>query len=247
MRYFVIGPDGKSYGPAELAVLQQWVTEGRVVATSLLEVEETGQRVAASSIPELGLAPAPAPAPAPAAPSTAELRAASSEPTMPSAPAEPTMPSIGSAPAQPGYAPAGPGYAPAGFTPAAPGAFSPMGQSNTSGMGSTAAVPAEVRGWNWGAFLLSWIWAIGNSTWIGLLALVPYVGWIMAIVLGVKGSEWAWQNRRWDSVEHFKKTQRTWALAGLIYFLVVLVIVLFAIILPVFVRAREAAMQSGLH
>jgi len=64
---------------------------------------------------------------------------------------------------------------------------------NTSGMGSTAAVPQEIMGWNWGAFFLSWIWSIGNSVWIGLLSLVPCLGFIMVIVLGVKGSEWAWQ------------------------------------------------------
>ncbi len=86
---------------------------------------------------------------------------------------------------------------------------------NTSGQGSSAVLPREIRGWNWGAFLLSWIWSIGNSVWIGLLALIPYVGFIMAIVLGVKGSEWAWQNKRWDSIEHFKKTRSTWTKWGI--------------------------------
>ena len=44
---------------------------------------------------------------------------------------------------------------------------------NTSGTGSGAIIPPGVAGWSWGAFLLNWIWAIGNRTWIGLLALVP--------------------------------------------------------------------------
>lgn len=72
------------------------------------------------------------------------------------------------------------------------------------------AVPDGIRGWSWGAFLLSWVWAIGNKTWIGLLALIPYVGLIMAIVLGIKGREWAWQSREWDSVEHFQRVQKQW-------------------------------------
>ncbi|MFC4621049.1 zinc ribbon domain-containing protein [Comamonas nitrativorans] len=72
------------------------------------------------------------------------------------------------------------------------------------------AVPDGIRGWSWGAFLLSWVWAIGNKTWIGLLALIPYVGLIMAIVLGIKGREWAWQNKEWDSVEHFQRVQKQW-------------------------------------
>lgn len=86
---------------------------------------------------------------------------------------------------------------------------------NTSGQGPTAVVPDEIKGWNWGAFLMNWIWAIGHQTWIGLLALVPYAGLIMAIILGVKGSEWAWQNRRFESVEQFKTVQRIWAYWGL--------------------------------
>ncbi len=86
---------------------------------------------------------------------------------------------------------------------------------NTSGQGSTAAVPAEVQGLNWGGLLLSWIWGIGNNTWLALLTFVPFIGWVVPFVLLFKGNEWAWQNKRWDSVEHFKATQRKWAIAGL--------------------------------
>jgi len=77
------------------------------------------------------------------------------------------------------------------------------------------AIPAGVTGWSWGAFLLNWIWAIGNKTWIGLLALVPFVGFVMAIVLGVKGREWAWQNGKWESVEHFNRVQKKWSIWGI--------------------------------
>lgn len=84
-------------------------------------------------------------------------------------------------------------------------------EDNTSGMGPGYPIPPGVTGWSWGGFLWGWIWAIGNKTWIGLLAIVPYVGFIMRIVLGVKGREWAWQNKRWDSVEHFREVQRKWA------------------------------------
>jgi hypothetical protein len=76
-------------------------------------------------------------------------------------------------------------------------------------------IPPEIRGWNWGAFLLNWIWGIGNNTYIALLTLVPFVGFFMIFVLGAKGNSWAWQNGRWDSVEHFKRVQRRWAIAGL--------------------------------
>ena len=87
---------------------------------------------------------------------------------------------------------------------------------NTSGQGRLATIPEEVRGWNWGAFFLSWIWGVGNNVWIALLAFIPFVNFIMGIVLGIKGNEWAWRNKKWDSIEHFKKTQRTWGIVGIV-------------------------------
>lgn len=79
-----------------------------------------------------------------------------------------------------------------------------------------AAVPDGVRGWSWGAFLLNWIWAIGNRTWIGLLALVPYVGFGVAIWLGFQGREMAWKNAEWRDLEHFNRVQREWTKWSLI-------------------------------
>lgn len=37
----------------------------------------------------------------------------------------------------------------------------------------------------------------------------------VSVVLGLKGNEWAWKNRRFDSVEHFKRVQRVWAIVGI--------------------------------
>jgi len=75
-------------------------------------------------------------------------------------------------------------------------------------------IPPEIDRWNWGAFLLNWIWGIGNNTFIALLTLIPLVGFVMPFVLGAKGSAWAWRNGSWDSVEHFKRVQRLWAIWG---------------------------------
>jgi Cytochrome oxidase complex assembly protein 1 len=81
------------------------------------------------------------------------------------------------------------------------------------------AIPAEIDRWNWGAFLLNWIWGVGNNTFIALLTLIPFIGLIMPFVLGAKGSAWAWRNGRWDSVEHFKRVQRSWAIWGAVVWL----------------------------
>ena len=95
---------------------------------------------------------------------------------------------------------------------------------NTSGQGKDAVVPDGIKGWSWGAFCLSWLWALGNRTWIGLLALVPYVGFLMIFVLGFKGREWAWQNKEWESVEQFNEVQKKWSFWGVIIFAVVFVL-----------------------
>ena len=88
--------------------------------------------------------------------------------------------------------------------------------SNTSGQGSAAVLPPELDRWNWGAMLMNWIWGLGNKTYIALLMFVPVVNFVMPFVLGAKGNEWAWRNRRWDSVEHFQATQRKWTKWGAI-------------------------------
>ena len=96
--------------------------------------------------------------------------------------------------------------------------FSNPGQmppgANNSGMGAQSVLPDELRGLNGGAFFLNWIWAIAHSTWLGLLAFVPYIGFVVPFVLLFKGNEWAWQNRKWSSVEQFKATQRIWTIWG---------------------------------
>lgn len=95
-----------------------------------------------------------------------------------------------------------------------------------SGKGDSTVVPEEIKGWNWGAFFLNAIWGIGNRTFFALFALVPVVNIIVMIVLGFKGNKWAWQNRSWDSVEHFKEVQQKWTIAGYIAFAIYMVVFL---------------------
>lgn len=134
------------------------------------------------------------------------------------------------------------------------------GGGNTSGMGKLYSVPDGVEGWSWGAFGLNWIWSIGNKTWIGLLALIPLVGFVVAIILGINGRKWAWQNTRWDSVEHFNRVQKRWSIWAVCLMLIPLIGILAAIALPAYqdytTKARlslvlkvanEAAVAVGSH
>lgn len=109
---------------------------------------------------------------------------------------------------------------------------------NNSGQGKVVNLPDGVKGWSWGAFLLNWIWAIGNKTWIGVLAIIPYVGFIVTIYLGIKGRELAWQNKRWDSVEHFQQVQKKWSFWGVVVFLAVIVLGIgTAVVVPLYANA----------
>jgi hypothetical protein len=92
--------------------------------------------------------------------------------------------------------------------------------SNPQVLTEPKPIPPEIDRWNWGAFLLSWVWGVGNNTFIALLALIPIFGQlVMPFVLGAKGSRWAWRNGRWDGVAHFKRVQRQWAIWGALIWL----------------------------
>ena len=105
---------------------------------------------------------------------------------------------------------------------------------NTSGQGELATVPEGVKGWSWGAFVLTWIWGIFNGVLISLLCLIPFFSLAWAIVLGIKGNEWAWRNKRWDSVEHFKSTQRPWNIVGIVLFVIALAAIIPGVLVPLF-------------
>lgn len=97
----------------------------------------------------------------------------------------------------------------------------------------TNAQQPNVSKWNWGAFLFTWIWGLFNGCWwllpiflvIGLLMLIPIVNifayvlqLVLCIICGVKGTEYAWRFKNWNSVEEFEHTQKVWAKAGIIWF-----------------------------
>ena len=92
---------------------------------------------------------------------------------------------------------------------------------NTSGMGSKAVVPPDLGDFSWGGFILTWIWGIGNNVWWSFLVFVPYLGMlVMPWVLAFKGNDLAWRSKRWDSVEHFKRVQKTWTRVSIILLII---------------------------
>ena len=95
---------------------------------------------------------------------------------------------------------------------------------NNSGLGKNTEVNELIsKNFNYGACLLTWIWGVFNKTYITLIfipiCLLPsivaiIISGILSIYFGIKGNTWAWQNKRWKSVEHFHSVQKKWAIAA---------------------------------
>lgn len=98
-------------------------------------------------------------------------------------------------------------------------------------------IEKELSKWNWGAFFLNWFWGIFNKSYLALFALIPVFGCLWAWVCGVEGNKWAWENKRWESIEHFRKDQREWAMIGTVILgipsIVILLIFIFGAIVDV--------------
>lgn len=122
---------------------------------------------------------------------------------------------------------------------------------NRSGQGKGSAVPEEVKKFNWGALCLTWIWGLFNKSYITLVIFacpllflvlkyiiglqVPAIlfrvfAFILAIWFGIKGNEWAWQNKHWKSIKHFHDVQKKWAIAGIAVYITLFVLLIAGII-----------------
>jgi hypothetical protein len=117
---------------------------------------------------------------------------------------------------------------------------------NTSGV-SNGAVPTGLGDFNWGAFLLTWIWGIGNNVYWSFLVFVPYLGaLVMPWVLAFKGNELAWRSKRWDSVEHFKRVQASWTRAAFVV-LVVTSFIIATVLVTGLMMVAWGLSQSGIR
>lgn len=119
--------------------------------------------------------------------------------------------------------------------------------ANNSGMGKDSPVLDIVaKRFNWGAFFLSWIWGLGNRSYITLiifpiaiLGMIPILGIILQlgcmIWFGINGNKWAWQNKKWASVEAFHKVQKKWAIAACVIeatFLILVTVIIATMTFP---------------
>jgi hypothetical protein len=113
--------------------------------------------------------------------------------------------------------------------------------SNTSGQGKTSIIPPEIDKWNWGSFSFTWVWGIYHGVYyfpflavlagIGirlslmltgtirlvLLSLFIITELVVILICGRFGNKWAWQNKKWPSLEIFQERQKLWSSSGLVF------------------------------
>lgn len=106
-------------------------------------------------------------------------------------------------------------------------------------------LPQEIKKFNWGAFFLTWIWGIGNSSYLTLFAFLAYAiaytlnssGIILPVCLafsiycGIMGNQWAWKNKTWESTDYFNRVQKRWAIGGVLFFIITRILTLLFIFL----------------
>lgn len=102
--------------------------------------------------------------------------------------------------------------------------------------------------WSWGGFLLSWIWALGHACWwpfivvlsLFLLSIITMIYFfpmgvvfvviqslfhiVISIYMGIKGNVIAWENGCFENIEHFKKKEHGWTVAGIIIWAISIII-----------------------
>ena len=110
------------------------------------------------------------------------------------------------------------GWYPSGGVAAPPAALPVLPLVTQQAYGSASPFPAELQGWNWGAFGMGLYWGIGNRVYISFLVFVPIAQLIIPFFLGSKGNQWAWENGGYTSVSEFKRVQESWRVPGILAF-----------------------------
>jgi len=101
--------------------------------------------------------------------------------------------------------------------------------------------------WNWGAFMFSWIFGFANRAWLCFLCFVPLLNIVWVFVSGAKGEKWAWESGTFEDERSFRATMKSWSRAGLLIFIItVVVVVLYAALgVSMFAFLRQTGYDLG--
>jgi len=117
---------------------------------------------------------------------------------------------------------------------------------------------ARNLGWNWGGFLIPYVWLIGHGRLtLGFLLLltacVPFLGLAhlvfypaAALYLGLNGYELAWREQPYHSVHQLEERERVWMFWGAALFIVFFVTLLVALVYLRFLAGQVDDFIEGL-
>lgn len=95
-------------------------------------------------------------------------------------------------------------------------------------------VPAEIKKWNWGAFMFNMFWGVGNKTYLPLLTIIPVFNIVWMFFCGALGNGWAWKKGDYantpEGIAEFKKVQASWNRAGIFAFIIAMIGLIFVLI-----------------
>ena len=69
---------------------------------------------------------------------------------------------------------------------------------------------------------------------VALLILSPIINLVIMIVFLVKGNRWSWQDKNWESVEHFVAVQKKWTMGIFIFWLISMIL---SAVVPIIIGA----------
>ena len=100
------------------------------------------------------------------------------------------------------------------FNPSAEGPFP---------SGNNPAYMEQLKGLNWGAFLLNWLWLGNHAGWLwAIIAFLlssftgGFAGLALGIFLLIEGNKIAWKFRSFSSVDECSVVQKSWSKWGFI-------------------------------
>lgn len=109
---------------------------------------------------------------------------------------------------------------------------------------SSKNLPKEIRHFNWGAFLLNWVWGVMHKKYITLLiipaGIIPIIGPLaMAIWFGFKGNQWARESQEWENTSKFNDCQKSWIRLWLVLFIFGLILALKIFFILAYIGSTE--------
>lgn len=92
-------------------------------------------------------------------------------------------------------------------------------------------LPKELQKFNYAAFFFTFVWSCAHKCYWPLIVLIPFLGIlilpIIAIYLGFKGNQIAWENFNGTNIEEFKKQESKWNIYVWIFGVIIVLAVLF--------------------